>query len=102
MTKINAPLIESLVPPNNDLVPYLEALQEAITEKGVAVADATAATAIDAPAGGTGAAAGGYDTAANRDLMITSQNAIIDDVAELRTKLNALLSSLRDREIIDT
>ena len=35
-------------------------------------------TAITAPpAGGTGATAGAYDTAANRDLMITAINDII-------------------------
>lgn len=31
---------------------------------------------LDVPAGGTGAAAGGYDTAVNRDLMIARVNAV--------------------------
>ena len=102
MTKIDAPLI-TLVPARyTDLVPYLEALEESIREKAAAVNDAAAATAVDAPAGGTGTAAGGYDTAANRDLMIVSQNAIIDDVEDLRTQLNALLTSLRNRKVTDT
>lgn len=36
-----------------------------------------AASIADAPAGGTGATAGAYDTAANRDAMIASLNALI-------------------------
>jgi len=36
-----------------------------------------AASIAAAPAGGTGAAAGAYDTAANRDAMIASVNALI-------------------------
>jgi len=36
-----------------------------------------AASITDAPAGGTGATAGAYDTAANRDAMIVSLNALI-------------------------
>ena len=40
-------------------------------------------TAITAPpAGGTGAIAGAYDTAANRDLMITAINDIISVLEE--------------------
>lgn len=34
-------------------------------------------TIADAPAGGTGAAAGGWDTAANRNIAITSLNKVI-------------------------
>lgn len=94
--------------------------------QGDNVADATAATATNptapaaltqsaAPAGGTGATAGAYDDATNRDLMIASVNAgrtdlialraevityevaisaLILDVAEIRTKVNAILASL--------
>ena len=36
-----------------------------------------AAAIANAPAGGTGAAAGAYDTAANRDAMIASLNSIL-------------------------
>lgn len=36
-----------------------------------------AAAIANAPAGGTGAAAGGYDTAANRDLLIAAVNSIL-------------------------
>lgn len=70
--------------------------------QGGAVADAAAATALDAPAGGTGATAGAYDDATNRDLMIASQNAIIDDVADIRTQFNALLASLEAAGVIAT
>ena len=45
------------------------------------------ATALDPPVGGSGATAGAYDTAANRDLMITSLTAVIADVAALRAEL---------------
>ena len=47
-------------------------------------------TQLAAPAGGVGAAAGGWDTAANRDLAITSINAARTDIASLRTELQAL------------
>lgn len=40
------------------------------------------------PAGGTGAAAGGWDTAGNRDTAIVT-------AGELKTKLNAILTSLK-------
>lgn len=87
-----------------------------------------AAIPAAAPAGGTGAAAGAWDTAANRDAAITTINdlrayaveqkadfnAAIADIADIRTKygaavtlanetkaqLNALLAELRNRKII--
>lgn len=94
--------------------------------QGTNVVDVVAATAtnpaapaalsqVAAPAGGAGATAGAYDTAANRDLAIASVNAarddiialraevvtyevaisaLIVDVAEIRTKVNSILSSL--------
>ncbi len=40
-----------------------------------------------APAGGTGATAGAYDGASNRDLMIASVNAARDDIIALRTEV---------------
>lgn len=46
-----------------------------------------AATGPAAPAGGTGAAAGGYDTAANRDLAIVLLNETRVLVNEMRTVL---------------
>ncbi len=71
----------------------------------VAAATATtiaAAIPAAAPAGGTGAAAGAWDTAANRDAAITTINdlrayaveqkadfdAVIADIADIRTKVN--------------
>lgn len=93
-----------------------------ILTTGAAVASAAAATSTAiatatpdaAPAGGTGAAAGAWDTAANRDAAIATINGLRDicievktdhdanvvDVASLRTQLNALLAELRTRNII--
>lgn len=87
-----------------------------------------AAIPAAAPAGGTGATAGAWDTAANRDAAITTINdlrayaveqkadfdAAVADIADIRTKyadavtllnetkaqLNALLVELRNRKII--
>lgn len=55
-----------------------------------AVASMTAATPgvltqLDPPAGGTGADAGGYDLAANRNLCVVSIDAAGTDIAALRT-----------------
>ena len=46
-----------------------------------------AMTQLAAPAGGTGADAGCYDTAENRDLFIASLNALRTDIAAIRTVL---------------
>ncbi len=86
----------------DDLIPFFEALQQLFQEQGAAVSNAVNATAIDPPAGGTGATAGAYDTAANRDLMITSLTAVIADAADIRTQFNALLAELRTEGTIDT
>lgn len=56
---------------------------------------AVASVAGSIPAGGTGAAAGGWDTAANRDTAITT-------MTEIKTQLNALLTELRARKIISS
>ena len=103
MTVRHTPIIR-LVPAEkyNDLISYFQALQNLIQEQGAAVADSAAATASDPPAGGTGLAAGAYDTAANRDLMITSLTAVIADAADIRTQLNALLAELRTEGTIKT
>ena len=68
--------------------------------KAAAVADADAVTATDAPEGGTGAAAGAWDTAEHRDAAIAAINALVDDVTALRAKVNALLASLRAAGIL--
>jgi len=65
-----------------------------------AVADAAAATAVAFPAGGTGTAAGGWDTASNRNLAITRFTALLADVADLRAQLNAALAKLRTAGIL--
>ena len=46
-------------------------------------------TQLAAPAGGTGATAGAYDTSANRNLMITSVNAARTDIAAIIEALKA-------------
>lgn len=51
---------------------------------------ALTASAAAAPAGGVGAAAGGWDTAANRDAAIATINNLKTRVDELETKLRAL------------
>jgi hypothetical protein len=65
----------------------LNALAAAIP--AAAIADVAGTT----PAGGTGATAGAYDTAVNRDALIAT-------VAEIKTKLNALLAELRTAGVI--
>lgn len=86
----------------SDLIPYFQAIQDLLQEQGAAVTDAAAATASDPPVGGTGNTAGAYDTAANRDLMITSLTNVIADVADIRTQFNDLLAELRTEGTIET
>lgn len=52
-------------------------------------------TQIAAPAGGTGATAGAYDTAAHRDAMITSVNAAMTDIANVKQVLNIVIDQLQ-------
>lgn len=54
-----------------------------------------AVTQLAAPAGGTGAAAGGWSTAANRDLAITSINAARTDIANLKDFVNSVVDKLQ-------
>lgn len=58
-------------------------------EKQVEVADVAGAV----PAGGTGAAAGGWDTAANRNTAITT-------ITEIKAQVNLILARLRTAGII--
>jgi hypothetical protein len=53
-----------------------------------------------APAGGTGTAAGGYDTAGNRDAMIATVNGTRTAVSSLKTEFNDLLAKLRTAGIL--
>ena len=61
-----------------------------ITERQANVADPAAITQV----GGTGATAGAYDTAGNRNLAITSINAARADIAVLRAKQIEILDLL--------
>ena len=65
-----------------------------ISEQQDNVADTAAATQLAAPAGGTGATEGAYDSAANRNLAIVSINAARADIAALRTTVLAILAVL--------
>jgi len=102
VTVRHSPIIDLVPEDYEDLIPYFEALRQVIQEQGAVVADAAAITASNPPAGGTGATAGAYDGASNRDLMITSLTAAIADVTELRTQFNALLAELRTEGTIKT
>jgi hypothetical protein len=53
-----------------------------------------AITATAAPAGGTGTAAGGWDTSGHRDTAIATINALVTDVTALQTELAALRTKL--------
>lgn len=52
-------------------------------------------TQLAAPAGGTGATAGAYSSAANRDLMIASINAARNDIANVKQVLNQVIDQLQ-------
>jgi len=92
---------------------------QTVTTTGLTVAAATSAavtqTAVaDAPAGGTGAAAGGWDTAGHRDSAITTINqmradiaaiiadntALRADVATLRGLVNSLINVMRAHNLV--
>ena len=65
-----------------------------ITTRQINVPDPAAITQATAPAGGVGAAAGAYDTAANRDLAIASINAAKADILSIRTQVALILDCL--------
>lgn len=67
---------------------------------GPGITDATATIPAAAPAGGTGTAAGAWDTAPNRDAAIATINGLRTAVQELQTKFNALKSSLEGTGVI--
>lgn len=90
--------------------------QEAVVA-AVSAATATSIAAVmpaAAPAGGTGATAGAYDTAAHRDELIVTVNdlrtwaiemdldyeALVVDVADIRTKVNSILTKLKTHGLI--
>ena len=65
-----------------------------------AIADVAASDPLVAPAGGSGATAGAYDTATNRDLMIAAVNDNRTLTIELSTKLDSVLAALRGAGIL--
>lgn len=56
--------------------------------------------AANAPAGGTGAAAGAWDTAPDRDTAIALINNLKAAVAELQTEMTAVLVALKGVGVI--
>lgn len=64
---------------------YLNAAAGAAREAGRAAHVAAVAGTI--PAGGTGAAAGGWDTAGNRNTAITTMGEVITQLNAMRTSL---------------
>lgn len=71
--------------------------------QGAAVADGAAATAAAvATTGATQTSPFGFTTAAQPNDLITSHNALLADVAALRTQLNLLLARMRAHGLIAT
>jgi len=58
------------------------------------------ATAVNPPAGGTGATEGAYDTAAHRDEMITSLTAANADILALKKVVTAIIDDLQSIGLI--
>ena len=102
MTLRKSPILKLVPDQYIDLIPFFEAMQQIVQKQGEAVSDAAAATALAPPVGGSGATAGAYDNAANRDLMIASLTAVIADVDDIRTQFNALLDELQSEGTIQT
>lgn len=70
--------------------------------KAAARADDATAIPAAAPAGGTGAAAGGWDTAANRDAAIATINGLRTNVTNLQAAFNDLLAKLRTAGLLSS
>lgn len=73
---------------------------KAMLTTGSSVALSVASVPSAAPAGGTGSAAGGWDTAGDRDLAIATINGLVTLCTELQAQLNAVLNSLKTSKII--
>lgn len=75
---------------------------------GVSTTTTTSARATGSiPAGGVGAAAGAWDTAANRDTAITTigemkdtLNNLVADFNDLSVRFSRLIETLRERRLI--
>lgn len=70
--------------------------------KAAARADNASTIPAAAPAGGTGAAAGGWDTAVNRDAAIATINGLRTAVSDLKTEYNDLLAKLRTAGLLSS
>ena len=71
-----------------------------VAAQAAAIVDIAASDPSVAPAGGSGATAGAYDTAGNRDLMIAAVNDNRTLTIELSTKIDAVFAALRGAGII--
>lgn len=60
-----------------------------VSASGAYPRPALTANPVAAPAGGTGATAGAYDTAANRNIAIATINSLRTRVAEIEAVLQA-------------
>lgn len=63
-------------------------------QTAVAKIAAAVVTATTPPAGGTGATAGAYDTAAHRDALIASVTANMADIAAILARVNVIQTAL--------
>ena len=71
-----------------------------VAAQAAAIIDVVASDPAVAPAGGSGATGGAYDTAGNRDLMIAAVNDNRTLTIELSTKIDAVFAALRGAGII--
>lgn len=83
------------------VVPVTKIAGETAANSAAITSTATALPSA-APAGGTGAAAGGWDTSGNRDSAITTINSTRTLVGELKTAVDAILVVLRAKGLIDS
>lgn len=100
---------------DNKDFPLIGNAQDFVADPAALTATSIAAAVPSAaPAGGTGATAGAYDTAVNRDAAITTINdlrthaiemdldyeALLVDVTALRTKIVAILDVLEEHGLM--
>lgn len=70
-----------------------QAEYDRLKQIGTTATVTVAAVAGSIPAGGTGAAAGAWDTSGNRDTAIAT-------ITEIKTQLNSLMTALRNKGLI--
>lgn len=66
-----------------------------VVKQSATVAASAVTIPSAAPAGGTGTAAGGWDTAVNRDAAIATINGLVTDATGYKTTINAILTALK-------